>query len=266
MVDKGQLLERPVVIPVEGRCLDGIYLRGRETPLLIASPLPHRGGSMASSVGNELAYAAARAGCGSLRLDYSGVGASEGEQPATIEAAAADLGHGLDFLLESTGRRQAALAGWLSGCFAALALARRDPRVDRLLLVAPPWEEEAQALADQGLEASYLGLERPVLVVLPLDDPGYHGGAERQRVESCLGVRLELLPGERGFREALTPLARLVPPFLGVAGEARGDEERAREQEGFVPEARLRLGRQSPPIRGRGPEDDPGRRPPRRIF
>ncbi len=70
MALRGQLLERSVVIPCEGDCLDGIYLRGDLGALLVVSPLPDEGGSMASPVSNELAYAAARSGCASLRLDY----------------------------------------------------------------------------------------------------------------------------------------------------------------------------------------------------
>ena len=79
MVTRGQLLERPVVIPMGELCLDGIYLRGDAPGLLVAAPTPGRGGSMVSPVCSELSYAAAYSGAASLRVDYRGVGGSEGE-------------------------------------------------------------------------------------------------------------------------------------------------------------------------------------------
>ncbi|HBP19094.1 MAG TPA: hypothetical protein DEA08_15070 [Planctomycetes bacterium] len=218
MVDKGQLLERPVVIPSAGICLDGIYLRGAgSTPLLVASPLPGSGGSMASPIGNELAYAAAYAGCASLRLDYAGVGASEGEPSGDVSDAAANLSLGLDFLLETTGAEAAAAAGIGSGAFAALELARRDERIDRLVLVAPPWEEAGE---DQTLPVD---LPRPTLLVVAGDEPGFDYAREEARA-AALHVRLEVLRATRSFRAALAELARLVPPFLGAERPERPDE------------------------------------------
>jgi len=218
VVDKGQLLERPVVIPSAGLCLDGIYLRGAgATPLLVASPLPGSGGSMASPIGNELAYAASHAGCASLRLDYAGVGASEGEPPEDVAGAAANLALGLDFLLETTRAEAAAAAGIGSGAFAALELARADERIDRLILVAPPW---AEAPAGQLLPAE---LARPTLLVAAGDEPGFDYALEEERA-AALHVRLEVLRATRSFREALAELARLVPPFLGAERPERPDE------------------------------------------
>lgn len=218
MVDKGQLLERPVVIPREGACLDGIYLRGAgATPLLVASPLPGSGGSMASPINNELAYAASHAGCASLRLDYAGVGASEGEPPRDPAAAAADLALGLDFLLETTGAAAAAVAGIGSGAFAALELARRDERIDRLILVAPPWTEAAPG------QLLPLELARPTLLVAAGEEPDFDFALEEER-SAALHVRLEVLPATRTFRAALAELARLVPPFLGAERPERPEE------------------------------------------
>ena len=109
MALRGQLLERSVVIPCEGDCLDGIYLRGSLAGLLIAAPLPDEGGSMASPVSNELAYAAARSECASLRLDYRGVGGSEGSPPESLEDAASAHRRGRILRLWSIGHRSRAL-------------------------------------------------------------------------------------------------------------------------------------------------------------
>src|SRR5581483_6072513 len=101
-------------------------------PLLVGSPHPKLGGSMQNGVVNELAYAAARCGRASLRFDYEGVGASEGEVSDDPERAAKDMKDALDHLLETTSAPTAAVAGYSFGCLPALLLAARDPRVDRL--------------------------------------------------------------------------------------------------------------------------------------
>lgn len=222
MAVKGQLLERPVVIPHGGLCLDGIYLRGEEGALLIASPLPGvEGGSMASPVSNELAYAAARSGCASLRLDYLGVGASEGEAPSDVAAAADQLSEGLSFLLETTDRGRAALASYRSGAWAALELARRDRRVDRLLLIAP--ELSAPPPGAPRLEDVAVS----ILIVTAGDDPDYPASLTRELVGRAPGTRLEVWACASHFRSELVRLARLVPPFLGVTDRQAKDEGRA---------------------------------------
>lgn len=209
MVTKGQLLERPVAIPAAAGCLDGIYLRGDAPGLVIAPPLPLGGGSMQSAVANELAYAAARARRASLRLDYRGVAGSEGQPTDDLGKNADDLRAGVDFLLETTRSRAVAVAGIGSGCWVALAAARADERVDRVLLVSPPRREGLPP----GVPA-YAELGRPLLVVVggrdPLADP-----AEEEALARGVGRLVVLAEAGTTLREALTPLALLVPPFLG---------------------------------------------------
>jgi len=210
VVTRGQLLERPVIVPAGGVCLDGIYLRGGAPGLLVASPLPAHGGSMASPIGAELAYAAAYVGCASLRLDYRGVGASEGEPSSELATAVEDLAQGLEFLRESCRGEFVAVAGYHTGCWSALALAAASPRVDRLLLVAPERLGEPEGLP------AYDRVDAPVLVVLPGADPGLDLALETERADAAPNARIELLAGAtRTFREALAALHRLVPPFLG---------------------------------------------------
>lgn len=203
----------------DGACLDGIFLRGAAPALLVASPLPSSGGSMANPVGNELAYAAAHSGRASLRLDYRGVGASEGAVSDDLAELAGDLRLGAEFVLESATRGRLeepalALGAYGTGAWAALALAFADPRVDRLVLVAPPPAAEEPPPGVPG----YADVGVPVLVVQPADDPTLDLGLERERVEVARGARLELVPGEtRALREGLGRLYRLLPPFLGAA-------------------------------------------------
>lgn len=213
MVTKGQLLERPVAIPAGSSastaCLDGIYLRGDGPGLVIAPPLPLGGGSMQSAVANELAYAAARAKRASLRFDYRGVAGSEGQPTDDLAANSADLRASVDFVLETTRTEKVGVAGIGSGCWVALAAAKADPRIDRVLLVGPPRRE--------GLPAGvpdYSSLGVPLLVVLGSNDP--LGDVEAERALAAGVGRVKLLEGAgTTLREALTELARLVPPFLG---------------------------------------------------
>lgn len=212
MVTKGQLLERPVVIPGPDACLDGIYLRGGGPGLLLASPLPGSGGSMANPITNEVAYAAAYAGRASLRMDYRGVAGSEGQVSDDLAAAVADLRLGLDFLLETTATARAAIAGVASGCWAALAAARADARIDRVLLVAPP-----RRLGVAAGTPPYEGLGRPLLVIVGEHDPASDPVAEQELTAGGAHGRLKLLRGATaGLREALTDLSHLVAPFLGA--------------------------------------------------
>lgn len=217
MVTRGQLLERPVVIPsAAGFCLDGIYLRGAAPPLLIASPLPGAGGSMLSPPVNELAYAAAYAGRASLRLDYRGVGGSEGPMSGELAPAVEDLREGVSHLLESVpGSSGLCVAGYESGCWAALALARVEPRVDRLILLCPPEERPPDA-------PGWADVERPTLLVVAVPEPERDLRAQREALRGGLNhVRVELIrSADRTLREGLGALQRLVPPFLGAERRA----------------------------------------------
>jgi alpha/beta superfamily hydrolase len=207
MALKGQLLERMVVLPVGGRCLDGIFLRGDGPGLLIASPLASEGGSMVHPVCCELAYAASFAGAASLRLDYRGVGASEGERSDDLSQAAADLREGVDFLVESTRTEGVVVAGLYTGGWAALTLAKADPRVELVLLVCPAAGAPPLAYGELGV---------PVVVVCGDEDPTFDRPAETERVDAAKNARLHVIPGVgRQFREGLAKLARLVPPLLG---------------------------------------------------
>jgi alpha/beta superfamily hydrolase len=207
---EGQLLERAVVIPVGDVCLDGIYLRGGGPGLLIASALPGAGGSMAGPVAGELAYAAAFAGAASLRVDYRGVGGSEGEPATEVAPLVDDLREGVSFLCESTRSEGVVVAGLYSGAWAALALAREDPRVELVLLVCPRGSE-----APDGAPA-YGDVSVPVSVVLPGADPDLDLGAETGLVDAAMNARMYLIPNVgRHFREGLRALADLVPPLLG---------------------------------------------------
>ncbi|MBI3723461.1 alpha/beta hydrolase [bacterium] len=224
MVDqtaKGQLLERPVIVPHEGSCLDGIFLRGVDPPpLLVASPHPLLGGSMQHPVVNEIAYGAARVGRASLRFDYRGVGASEGEVSGDPERATGDTRAALEHLIETTGCESVAIAGYSFGCWPALLLAAREPRIDRVLLVAPP--RASLALPD------YASVSVPIVVVVGSEDALADPARERALAEAVHPrVRVETIrEADHTFRSGLVELCRITERFLGAG--ARGSSSRAK--------------------------------------
>jgi alpha/beta superfamily hydrolase len=88
-------------------------------------------------VANELAYALYKAGYASLRFNWRGVGASQGRITGDSRAAEADYRAAFEQLVESV-EGHAIGAGYSFGAATALRVALGEPRIRRLLLVAPP--------------------------------------------------------------------------------------------------------------------------------
>lgn len=139
MVMPGQFLERMVVIPLGDIHLEGLYHRGEHQPVVAAPPHPFYGGSMDSPVLNETAHALYRVHHASLRFNYKGVGASQGQMTDRIESAVEDFSAAISqILLTCSDHEKVTAAGYSYGALAALQTALADSRVERLLLVAPP--------------------------------------------------------------------------------------------------------------------------------
>jgi alpha/beta superfamily hydrolase len=110
LVLKGQFLERPTLIPVGKRVLEGLSHRGeRRPPLLILPPPPEEGGAMDHVIAAELAWAASQAGHPTLRFNFRGVGASQGERGGEAERLA-DARAAVTVLRENTGADEIAVA------------------------------------------------------------------------------------------------------------------------------------------------------------
>ncbi len=139
MVFKGQFLERPTLIPVGSEVLEGLAHRGTlRPPLLILSPRPLDGGGMDHVVAAELAFAGANAGFPTLRFNFRGVGASQGERSGNLEALVADAEAAISLLLENTGARALAVAAIAGSAEVALALEQAFPSVGGVALIGPP--------------------------------------------------------------------------------------------------------------------------------
>jgi alpha/beta superfamily hydrolase len=161
MVLKGQFLERMTTVANDdGQLLEGLFHEGRAPiPCVIAAPHPVFGGSMDSPVCAELAWAISRKGLATLRFNYRGVGASQGQGHRTAPNAREELDdlRCAARLMASTARSERVhLAGYSFGAWLASYLALETPRtVERLILVSPPTSDmpfEWDALGRSGLD------------------------------------------------------------------------------------------------------------------
>jgi alpha/beta superfamily hydrolase len=122
-----------------GEALEGLFIAGDPDAggAVIAPPHPLYGGSMDSPVVSELAWAATKAGLASLRFNWRGVGGSTGAPSGDLALGAADFGAAL-LHLGRTIEGPLVAAGYSFGAAAAVLAAAAQPRVRRLVLVAPP--------------------------------------------------------------------------------------------------------------------------------
>jgi alpha/beta superfamily hydrolase len=125
----------------QGEALEGLFVagdaEGSGAGAVIAPPHPLYGGSMDSPVVSELAWACTKAGIASLRFNWRGVGGSTGEPSGDLAVGAQDFAAAL-LQLGRTVAGPLVAAGYSFGAAAALRAAAEQPRVRRLVLVAPP--------------------------------------------------------------------------------------------------------------------------------
>jgi uncharacterized protein len=209
MVLAGQYLERSVVVGG----LDALYHRGQgDPPCAIAAPHPALGGSMLSPVIAELAWALTRAGHPTIRFDYRGVGASQGVSRhaagtgtlriAELQDEVADL-HGIcDHLIATTQRTDACVVGYSFGAAVALEAAQ-DPRIGRLVLIAPP----TQLYDFVALSA----VRKPLLVICAQRD----AFCDRTALRLPDGAHLEVIAhADHFFGRGLTELGRTAAAWV----------------------------------------------------
>jgi alpha/beta superfamily hydrolase len=212
LVLAGQYLERSAVVGD----LDALYHRGtREPPCAIAAPHPALGGSMTSPVVAELAWALTRAGHPTMRFDYRGVGASRGtsRHPAgslaigDLRDEVGDLLSICEQLLATTAMGKACAVGYSFGAAVALEAAG-DPRIGRVILIAPPTR-----LYDFG---ALTAIGKPALVVCAHHDEY----SDRSALKIAAETALEVVPhSDHFFSRGLTELGKTVAHWL------RGDRE-----------------------------------------
>jgi uncharacterized protein len=124
--------------------LDGLLARARSVSgsvrgAVVCHPHPLYGGSMFNNVVEAILDAMWQIGCATLRFDFRGVGASEGESEGgggeALDAAAA-----VKYLVSRAGVRpdDAILAGYSFGAGAAIRAGVELKEVSTIVAVAPP--------------------------------------------------------------------------------------------------------------------------------
>lgn len=189
--------------------LEGIFLAGRSLEnggAVVAPPHPLHGGSMDSPVANELAHACSRAGIASLRFNWRGVGASAGRPSGEPAAADEDYAAALAHQGETVPGPLVA-CGYSFGACAALRAGPCEPRVRRLVLVAPP----AGLLGRDRL----CGFTGSTLVVVGAADRLAPARELEEIVSSARDARLHVIPeADHFFLAGLGEIGRVVREWL----------------------------------------------------
>lgn len=127
-----------------GFVANGLRLEGRLSvpegatrAAVLCHPHPQYGGSMDNNVIDGLVRRLAAAAIATLRFNFRGVGASEGAY-GNLAGECEDARAAVAWMRERTGLGALALVGYSFGAIVALRAGHDDPRVDRLVAVAPP--------------------------------------------------------------------------------------------------------------------------------
>ena len=178
---------------------------------VVCHPHPLYGGSMYNNVVDAILAAMWQAGYATLRFNFRGVGASEGEHdggPGEVDDAAAAM----TYLLAQPGVRKegAVMAGYSFGAMVAVSAGYERAEIARIVAVALPL-----AMADARIPA---GASKPLLLVSG-DRDSYSPVAGLQALKSKIGdsARLEIVVGADHFfggREA--ELERVIGAALAA--------------------------------------------------
>ena len=199
----------------QGEALEGLFIAGDTLSsggAVIAPPHPLYGGSMDSPVVSELAWACTKTGIASLRFNWRGVGASTGEPSGDLAVGAEDFGAAL-LQMARTVSGPLLAAGYSFGAGAALLAAAEQPRITRLLLVAPPPSLLDAAALARG--------DREVLILAGEHDSLAPPDVLAELAESAPRARcVRLAEADHFFAAGLARLTAEVTRWL----EAKGDD------------------------------------------
>jgi alpha/beta superfamily hydrolase len=175
--------------------LEGLLANpGGDAPAaVVCHPHPLYGGSMLDNVVDAILAAMWQAGYATLRFNFRGVGASDGDHdggPGEVDDAVAATA----FVLAQPGIRKegAVMAGYSFGAMVALSSGYARAEIARVVAVAIPL-----AMADARIPD---GASKPVLLVSG-DRDSYSPAAGLQALKSRIGAaaRLEIVPGADHF-------------------------------------------------------------------
>lgn len=189
-----------------GPSLRALYVDGPRGAAVVAPPHPLYGGRMVNPVVAEITRGLVDADLAALRFDWRGVDGGTGEASGDAAAAGADYAAAL--------ARLAALhagpylgAGYSFGAATALAVAKSEPRLARLVLVSPP-----ATIMPADAFAGFVGT---ALVLVGDDDRFAPVERVRALVERSPHTRLVVFDGVDHFfaTEGLDRIAREITAF-----------------------------------------------------
>jgi alpha/beta superfamily hydrolase len=160
---------------------------------VVCHPHPMYGGSMDNNVVDAILKAMWQAGYATLRFNFRGVGASEGEYDGG-EGEVLDARAAIKFIASQPGviADQVILAGYSFGAAVAMRAGLADPAVSRIVAVALP-----VGMMASGVEGES---KKPVLLVSG-DSDSYSPAAKVRAAASDLGplARAEIIAGADHF-------------------------------------------------------------------
>jgi alpha/beta superfamily hydrolase len=161
---------------------------------------------MDSPVATEVGIATSDAGYASLRFNWRGVGGSAGRPSGEVRDADVDYVAALAFMKESV-EGPILACGYSWGALAAARVGLEDPRVRKLVLVAPPPDGlDASRLAEGGKPALVIAGDRDAYVPEP---------ALRERLEGLADVEIVVLDGvDHFFMSGLDEVGHAVRRWL----------------------------------------------------
>lgn len=170
--------------------LEAVLGRGARGAAVVAHPHPVYGGELGNPVVVAVAQGLERAQVAPLRFNFRGCGDSDGAPSADSVQADADFAAAFAALCARHPGPYLA-AGYSFGAAAALRAAAREPRLLRLILVAPPI-----AMLDR---AALRGFAGPIAVLVG-DDDNYAPVAELERaLAEAPQATVEVIAGEDHF-------------------------------------------------------------------
>ena len=183
-----------VVVPATAE-RSALRLEARRLPAagsgraVVAPPHPLYGGTFHNPVVVDMAEGLARAGISSVSYNWRGTEGSEGSKTDSLEAAVNDYLAVIRTLTSEGGRIFA--AGYSFGAATALLAAREEPRIEGVIMLAPP----VGMLQKSDLEASTGRL----LVVVGSDDEFAPVDELEEKLSVRRDVTLDVIPGADHF-------------------------------------------------------------------
>ena len=208
---ENQMQEKQVTFRSGGLTLEGLLASpGGDAPAaVVCHPHPMYGGSMFNNVVDAILAAMWQLGYSTLRFNFRGVGASEGEHDDG-RGEADDAAEAMTFLVSQPGVRKtgAVMAGYSFGAMVALAAGYEHADISRIVAVALPL-----SMTEARLPA---GVSKPLLLVSG-DHDSYSPVEGLTKLQEKIGknARLEVIKGaDHFFGGSEAELSRVIEAAL----------------------------------------------------